>query len=109
MLMRMMSPQDFIAENLEASTRPPGEIDLARYQGTAYPCACGRMHILDDSVELLRQLDSPEPRVVLACPDLGRQALTLVQFRQGFGTRALSEMGSRFEGDLLGTRHLQTG
>ena len=107
--MRMMSPQDFIASTWEASSHPPGEIDLSRYHGIPYPCACGRIHILDESVESLREMDSEEPRVVLACPDLGRQAMTLVQFRQGFETRALSEMGSRFEGDLLETHQAQVG
>ncbi len=107
--MRMLTPQDFIALTWEASSHPPGEVDLSKYEGTSYPCACGRLHVLDKSIEPLREMDSEEPRVVLACPNLGRQAMTLVQFRQGFATRAMSEMGSRFEGDLLDTRRRQTG
>jgi hypothetical protein len=99
--LRILSPQDFIAQTWEASSHPPGEVDLSEYEGIPYPCACGKMHTLSASTELLREMDSKEPRVVLACPDLGRQAMTLVQLRHGFVTRAMSEMGSRIEGDLL--------
>jgi hypothetical protein len=96
----MLSPQDFIARTWDAASRAPGEIDLANYHGTPYPCACGRMHVIDEAAEPLREMASAEPRVVLACPDLGNQAMTLVQLRQGVSTRAMSEIGSRFEGDL---------
>ena len=107
--MRMISPQDFIARTWETASRPPGEINLGKYRGTAYPCACGKMHVVDDSTEPLREMATETPRVVLACPDLGQQAMTLVQFRQGIATRAMSEMGSRFESDNLEPLRAQIG
>lgn len=97
--MRMLNPAEFLAQTCAPLSRPPGELDVTDYLGVHYPCACGRAHQLSESVELMREMMTPEPRVILACPDLGHQALTLVQLRQGMTTRAMSEMGCRFEDD----------
>ena len=97
--MRMLSPAEFLAQTSGSLSRPAGEIDVSDYLGVHYPCACGKAHRLSESVELMREMKTPEPRVILACPDLGQQAVTLVQLRHGMTTRAMSEMGCRFEDD----------
>jgi hypothetical protein len=107
--MRILKPQDFIALTWEGPSHSPRKLDLSKYQGTPYPCACGKLHVIDASAEPLLEMDSEELRIVLACPDLGHQAMTLVQLRRGVSTRAMSEMGSQFEGDFLESRRLEVG
>lgn len=93
--MKMIEPQDFKKKTEEPLSHPPGELDLTGYIGVKYPCACGRLHSLDSPEYLVREMNGEVARVVLSCPDLGEEALTLVQLRNGFQTRALSEMGCR--------------
>ena len=93
--MRMIDPLEFAARTEEPLSHPPGELDLTGYIGVKYPCACGHLHTLDNPEYLVREMTGDQARIVLSCPDLGEEALTLVQLRTGFQTRALSEMGCR--------------
>jgi len=91
--MRMISSVEFLVHMREPMSRPPGKLDLSGYLGVRYPCACGRLHTLDTVDYLVREMKGDQVRVVLSCPDRGDDALTLVQLRNGFQTRALSEVG----------------
>lgn len=93
--MRLISAAEFSDQMREPLSRPPGELDLSGYLGVHYPCACGRLHTLDSVDYLVREMKGSEVRVVLSCPDHGDDALTLVQLRNGFQTRAMSEVGCR--------------
>lgn len=96
--MRLISAAEFSNHMREPLSRPPGgNLDLTGYFGVHYPCACGRLHTLDSVDYLVREMKGSEVRVVLSCPDYGDDALTLVQLRNGFQTRAISEAGCRAE------------
>jgi hypothetical protein len=95
--MRLISSVEFADQMREPKSRPPGELDLSGYIGVHYPCACGRLHTLDSVDYLVREMNDEVARVVLSCPDRGEDALTLVQLRNGFQTRAISEAGCRLD------------
>ena len=95
--MRLIDPQRFNEETEQPLGYSLGQLDLSGYIGVKYPCACGQLHSLDSPKYVVREMKGDVARVVLSCPDLGEEALTLVQLRSGFQPRALSEMGCRSE------------
>ena len=96
--MRFLNPKQFALEIEESLGRPPGELDLSGYLGVEYPCVCGMLHTLDDPKYVVREMRGDLVRIVIACPILGQEALTLVHLRAKFRTRALSEAGCRSDG-----------
>lgn len=98
--MRMQSPEEFLHQAVGTLVRSATETpDLSRYEGTAYCCACGRAHRLSVASVCVHETDSEQSRVLVACPELGAQAMTIVQLRNGVRARAFSESGCRLETD----------
>jgi hypothetical protein len=94
---RKLSPAQFFATTVGGS---PCRIDLSRYAGRPFDCACGALHPFQlEAVPVLRQLSGA--RLVVACPT-GLPFVTCVRVR---GFLRYRRFDSLFGAELVGTTY----